>query len=124
VVKAWAAPVDAFKVTRHRLDQSSAAIPLPRTAEQSHDAGEPAVREWHKYGRRRLYVETAGGRTVGWLNLNTGDVKLISETERPLYEAAIIRWFAEALEVAPPALVVAPAAALPKPRSGSHRRGR
>ena len=125
MVKAWTAPVDAFKVTRHRLDQSTCAIPLPRTGEQTDDPGKTAVREWHKYGRRRLYVETADGRTVGWLNLNSGAVKLTSEKERQQCEAAIIRWLAEALQVPPPALdadVTTPAAAVPKARSGSHRR--
>jgi hypothetical protein len=123
VVKAGSAGVDSTEVTRshaaERADRSSATIPRPRAAGETEGALE--VREWHRYGRRRLYVRTADGRTVGWLSLNNGSTRLTGEAERSRFQAAIVEWFAP-----PPAPAVADAQQprIPRPRhrrAGAHR---
>jgi hypothetical protein len=74
------------------------------------------VWEWHRLGRRCLFAEAADGRTVGMLNVNTGVVTVTNETERPLFEAAIAAWFAEALEG--PAAATALRESLSEPLTG------
>jgi hypothetical protein len=68
-------------------------------------AAEPApmlIREWQRSGRHCLFVETADGRLVGVLNVNTGVATLAGETYRPAFEAAIADWFAAALDASAP----------------------
>jgi hypothetical protein len=140
MVKAWIAPVDATEVTHShaakRADRTSPTIPRPR-ADRAVE-GPLQVREWRKYSRHRLYVDTAEGRVVGWLSLNNGAIKLTAEAERPRFQAAIVGWFADAL---PGAEAPAPMATVPSPepsavhaqepgipgprhrRAGTHRAG-
>jgi hypothetical protein len=98
VVNAWTAWADVLQVSSHRAnptDRSSATLPRQRTAGKPE--GTLHVRAWHRLGRRRLYVVTADGRNVGWLNVNTGTTKLSNEQERPQFQAAIVGWFADGL---------------------------
>jgi hypothetical protein len=99
VVNTWTTAVDAQEVTRAhaatRPDRASATIPRPRAGDKA--PGTLAVREWHRFGRRRLDVTTADGSTVGSLNVHTGVVTLTDEKDRAQVQAAIAGWFAAAL---------------------------
>jgi hypothetical protein len=109
VVKASGAPVDVKIVSRHRAatttDRAPVTIPQPRAAEEVPSTDALLVREWRRLGRRCLFVETADARIVGFLNVNTGAVTLTNEAERPAFEAAVVAWFAGALDVEPPPAV-------------------
>jgi hypothetical protein len=93
-------------------------------------AAEPApmlIREWQRSGRHCLFVETADGRLVGVLNVNTGVATLAGETYRPAFEAAIADWFAAALDASAPvtpAPAVADEAADPTPAPARRSGGR
>jgi hypothetical protein len=124
VVKGCLIGVDANKVSRHRLDEradrTSATIPRPRVSEPASRDGALKVWEWHRLGRRCLFVEAAGGRTVGMLNVNTGVVTLSNEKERPLFEAAIVAWFTAALDEPAPAPAEPSARQTSEPLTADH----
>jgi hypothetical protein len=47
------------------------------------------VERWRRYGKDRLYVNTADGDRVGWLDLQSGDVVLEQEELRAAFEQAV-----------------------------------
>lgn len=44
---------------------------------------------WSKFGARRLYVDTADGQHVGWVDLNTGHRSLVMPELAPAFEIAM-----------------------------------
>jgi hypothetical protein len=97
VVNVWTRPTDVTNVSIN-ADLFETTIPRPRSADDVRDDVALEVREWRRLGRHCLFVEAVDGRTVGILNVNSGEATLTNEKERSLFEAAIAGWFAAALD--------------------------
>jgi len=65
---------------RPHVPQRVAAVPADAPLE---------VVPWSRYGKHRLYVNTADGRQVGWLDLDTGARNLAMPDRAEAFEAAI-----------------------------------
>ncbi|GGI07033.1 hypothetical protein GCM10011354_22070 [Egicoccus halophilus] len=40
-----------------------------------------AVREWQRYGRHRYYANTSEGRTLGWIDVPTGELHVVAPAD-------------------------------------------
>ena len=59
-------------------------------SELSPSKGAPlVVVPWSKFGTRRLYVDTADGRHVGWVDLKTGRRSLVMPGLAPAFHIAV-----------------------------------
>ncbi|MGA8680746.1 MAG: nuclease-related domain-containing protein [Acidimicrobiales bacterium] len=56
-----------------------------------------SVSRWKRFGRDRLYVNASDGRSIGWLDLTTGECVLERPAMLPAFEEAIERWRAAQL---------------------------
>jgi hypothetical protein len=69
--------------------------------------GALVTQRWRRYGKDRLYVSSATGEKVGWLDLLTGERHLEPGADGDAFERAAAAWSAEAQEeppaTAPPA---------------------
>ncbi|HXY43500.1 MAG TPA: NERD domain-containing protein [Acidimicrobiales bacterium] len=51
-----------------------------------------SVNRWKRFGKDRLYVNASDGRSIGWLDLSTGECVLERPALLPAFEQAIERW--------------------------------
>lgn len=56
---------------------------------------------WSKFGSRRLYVDTADGQHVGWVDLETGHRSLAMPDLAPAFERALAEGQAATLNASP-----------------------
>ncbi len=68
-----------------RTFSNVATLPDPTDAQHA----PLVVVPWSMFGARRLYVDTADGRHVGWVDLNTGHRSLVMADLAPAFEAAV-----------------------------------
>jgi hypothetical protein len=54
--------------------------------------GDVSVRRWRRYGRDRLYVTDAGGRSLGWHDLVTGETHVAVADAATDVAAAVSEW--------------------------------
>jgi len=54
--------------------------------------GLPTVKRWRRFGIDRLYVNTADGCAIGWLDLETGERVIQLPAHVELFERAVAEW--------------------------------
>ncbi|MGB4916459.1 MAG: nuclease-related domain-containing protein [Propionicimonas sp.] len=80
------------------------------------------VVKWSKWGKHRLYVSTVDERTVGWLDLDTGEPTLDMPELKPDFEAAVQEAAAieDAVGYSPRRTIADPVPDLADRRPGEH----